>query len=83
MTRTKGSAAAITLAVPVAGTDDGKELTFVDTTGAAHTITTPASGLNGTSHVGTFGGTKAQSATFRAYNGGWWTNPSVTGMTVT
>lgn len=39
----KGSAAAITLAAPVAGTDDGKCIQFISTTAFAHVIT--ATGL--------------------------------------
>ena len=79
---TKGTAAALTLALPTAGADDGKELTFVDTTGAAHTITTPANGLNSALHIATCGGTKGQGGTLKAYNGGWWVTPSVTGFAI-
>src|SRR5574337_2027987 len=39
---TKASAAALTLAAPAAGTDDGKIIRFISNTAAAHTVTTPA-----------------------------------------
>lgn len=43
---TKGSAAAITLADPTTGTDDGKELKIVSTTAFSHTVTN-TTGFNG------------------------------------
>lgn len=74
---TKAGVAAMTLALPIAGQpsaggDDGRELTILDTTGNAHTVTTPASGINGADHIATFGGTAGQVATLVAYNGSWW-----------
>jgi hypothetical protein len=74
---TKAGVAAMTLAVPVAGLqsaggDDGRELVVLDTTGHAHTVTTPASGINGVDHIATFGGTVGQFGTFTAYNGAWY-----------
>lgn len=73
---TKAGVAAMTLALPTAGLpsaggDDGRELTIIDTTGHAHTVTTPVSGINGASHIATFGGTTGQFGTFISYNGGW------------
>lgn len=74
---TKGSIAALTLALPTAGSivtggDDGKRLRVVSTTAFAHTVTTPASGINGASHVATFSGTLPNFVELIAYNGTWW-----------
>jgi len=74
---TKAGVAAMTLAVPTAGLqsaggDDGRELVVIDTTGHAHTVTTPASGIDGADHIATFGGTVGQFGTFIAYNGAWY-----------
>ncbi len=74
---TKAGVAAMTLALPTAGLpsaagDDGRELTVIDTTGHAHTVTTPASGINGADHIATFGGTAGNFGTFVSYNGSWW-----------
>lgn len=65
---TKTSAAAITLALPTA---DGQRCTFQDLTGHAHTVTTPASGVNGASHILTFGGAALQFVELIADNGTW------------
>lgn len=65
---TKASAAAITLAAPVA---DGQRCTFQDGSGHAHTVTTPANGVNGANHVLTFGGTAFQFCELISYNGTW------------
>lgn len=67
----------MTLPVPVAGPvsgggQDGSTLVIVDTTGHAHTVTTPANGINGTLHIATFGGTVGQAVEFKAYNGKWY-----------
>ena len=74
---TKGTAAALTLAAPVAGApesggDDGVVLQVTDTTGAAHTVTTPASKINGNKNIATFGGTANNSLEVVAYNGVWY-----------
>lgn len=90
---TKGSAAALTLAAPTAGAqsaggDDNRELEIVDTTGFAHTITTPANKLNGSKHVITMqSGSPLASAVgtivrLRAYGGVWYMNPGATGVTI-
>lgn len=78
---TKGTAAALTLALPVAGDDDGKILRLVDTVGAAHTVTTPALGINAVNHIATFGATIGQVCELTAYNGSWWNKG--TGITIT
>lgn len=69
---TKSTAAALTLALPTAGADDGLVLRILSTTAAAHTITTPASGLNGASHIATFAGNIGSSVELVAYNGSWY-----------
>jgi len=81
---TKAGVAAMTLAAPTAGTDDGKILRIVATTANAHTVTQTTPGLNnlGTSgDVATFGGAVGDSLTLVAYNGIWYilgkTNVSV------
>ena len=71
---TKAGVAAMTLAAPTAGTDDGKELTIIATTGNAHTVTI-AGGLNGagaSADVGTFGGAVGDRFSIVAYNGAWY-----------
>lgn len=72
---TKGSAAAITLAAPTAGADDGKELSIVGTTAFAHVITSGVDGFNakGSSGTITFAASKGSSQTLVAYNGHWYT----------
>lgn len=65
-------ALAMTLAAPVAGQDDGKELKIVDQTGHAHTVTTPANGLNGAYHIFTFNGYLGNAVTLVAQGGVWW-----------
>jgi hypothetical protein len=84
---TKGSAGAYLLAAPVAGLPavggmDGKKLKIIDGSGHAHTVTTPANGINGANHILTGGGTKGQSIELTAYNGTWLANGSVTGFAI-
>jgi hypothetical protein len=67
-----GSGVQLTLAAPVAGQDDGKELEIVSTTGFQHTIYTPANGINGAYRTFTFSGIIGAAVRFRAYNGVWW-----------
>src|SRR5690348_7387465 len=83
---TKGTAAAMTLALPTAGLpsaggDDGKTLRIMSTTAAAHTVTTPSSGLNGASHIATFAAAIGNCIMLVAYNGSWW-KLSATGITM-
>lgn len=72
---TKSSAAAaMTLAAPTAGLDDGKVLVIDSTTAQAHTVTI-ANGLRGagsSADVGTFGGAIGDGVTLYAYNGAWY-----------
>lgn len=79
--------AALTLAAPVAGSpanggNDGQELKILDQSGHAHTITTPASGINAVHHIATSGATAGDSITLTAYNGAWYCNPAGTNWTI-
>jgi hypothetical protein len=74
---TKAGVAAMTLPLPTAGApsaagDDGRVLRIVSTTANAHTVTTPASGLNGVSHIATFAANVGSAIELVAYNGSWW-----------
>lgn len=72
---TKAVAAALTLADPAAGADDGKLLTIISTTAAAHTVSNAAgSGFNGggaVSDLATFGAAVGNGMALRAYGGKW------------
>ena len=79
--------AALTLAAPVAGLPsaggaDGNELTIVSTTAYAHTVTTPASAINGTNHVLTFAAAKGTQIKLLAFGGVWYVEPSAPGITI-
>ena len=77
---TKATAAALTLAAPTAGTDDGKVLWIDATTAAAHTVTI-ANGLRGAgagADVGTFGVAIGNGLGLYAYNGAWYPIPGTT-----
>lgn len=71
----KGSAAAITLAAPTAGTHDGIIIRVVAISAQAHVITGGVDGFNakGSSGTITFGGAIGDSVTLVAYNGHWYT----------
>lgn len=77
---TKGTAAALTIADPVSGTDDGKSLCIVSTTAAAHTVDNSAgSGFNGGgagSDVGTFAAAIGNGFAIVAYGGVWYVDPN-------
>lgn len=70
----KGSAAALTLAAPTAGTHDGIQVRVVAISAQAHVITGSVDGFNakGASGTATFGGAIGDSVTFVAYNGHWY-----------
>lgn len=71
---TKGTAAAMTLAAPTAGTHDGVEIVIVAATAAAHTVTNSSPGFNGagtSGDVATFGGAVGDNIRVVAYNGKW------------
>jgi hypothetical protein len=82
----KGSAGAWTLAVPTAGLpsaggDDGKVLRFIATTAFAHTVTTPASGIDGSLHIATWTAAVGNSLELVAFNAVWY-RLTVTGVTL-
>ena len=84
---TASSAAAMILALPVAGLpsaggDDGRKLVINSTTANAHTVTTPSNGINGNHHVATFGGAVTDSLELVAYNGKWRTVGTPSGITI-
>lgn len=67
---------ACTLAAPVAGDpaqggNDGLEITIIDNSGHAHTVTTPANAITPAHHLATFNGTQGSFITFIARNGKW------------
>ena len=71
----KGSIAAMTLSVPLAGAqsvggEDGFTLRFEAVTNFAHTITTSTNGFNGTNHIITI--VPPSSVLLIAYNGVWY-----------
>lgn len=69
---TKGTACAITLSAPVAGTHDGCGIRFIACTAAAHTVTASTIGFNEgntTGDVGTFGGAIGDGFEVFAYQG--------------
>ena len=70
---TKGSAAAITIADPVAA-DNGRVVMIVSASAFAHTITVAGGigGAGGTDDVITFTNRAAASVTLKAVNGAWW-----------
>jgi hypothetical protein len=67
---------AATLAVPAAGApsaggNDGLEITIVDNSGHAHTVTAPANSIVPAHHLLTFNGTRGSFVTLVARNGVW------------
>jgi len=64
------AARAMTLALPTAGTDDGKELVVMAGTAFAHTLTVAAA-FRGTLTVATFAAV-SDNVVLRAYNGAWY-----------
>jgi len=69
------SADACTLALPIAGAqpsgDDGKVCEIFVATAFAHTVTTPANGVNLTKHIITFSATVGNNVIMQAWNGTW------------
>jgi hypothetical protein len=80
---TKGSIAAITIAAPVATTDDFKTLRIVTTTAFAHVVTSGTVGFNakGSSGTATFAAAKGNAVHLVAYQGNWYAS-STLGVTV-
>ena len=67
---------ACTLATPVAGApsaggNDGLEITIIDNSGHAHTVTAAANKITPSHHLATFNGTQGSFVTFIARNGFW------------
>ncbi len=71
----KGSAAAITLAAPTAGTQDRFEITIIAASAQAHVVTCSTVGFNakGSSGTLTFTAAIGNSVVLVAYNGNWYT----------
>lgn len=65
---TSSGVCAMTLAAPVA---DGAVLRVIALTAHAHTITTPANGINGADDTATFGATVGNAITLRSFGGQW------------
>jgi hypothetical protein len=65
-----------TLPLPIAGPpgvgDDGKIICFISTTANAHTVTTPAGGLNKTLHIATFAAAVGAYMWLVAFGGSWY-----------
>lgn len=80
---TKGSAAAITLAAPTAGTHDGYILRVYSESAFAHVITSGVDGFNakGASGTAAFAAALGNALTLVARNGHWWTL-SLNGVTI-
>lgn len=72
---------AMTLATPVAGTNDGLELTVISAGAHAHTITTAANKINGADDTATFAAAAGNSITLVAYGGIWYAK-NLTGVTL-
>lgn len=71
-----------TLALPVATVDDGTIIKIVAMTAEAHTVTTPAAGINAASTTLTFAAV-GDEATLEAYNGSWISNGVQTAAHIT
>jgi len=68
---TKAGVAVMTLALPTAGVDDGKRMRITSTTAFAHTVTTPANGFNGATHIATFAAAAGNNVLLEAQGGTW------------
>lgn len=78
---------ACTLATPVAGApsaggNDGLEITIVDNSGHAHTVTTAANKITPSHHIITFNGTQGSFITLIGRNG-FWLPVQQSGVTIT
>jgi hypothetical protein len=83
-----GSAAAMTLAVPVAGApgaggNDGEELVIAAADAYAYTVTTPANGINGNKHIATWTAAVGNAIRLKAENGVWLTDDTPLGVALT
>lgn len=78
-----GSAAAMTLAAPTAGTHDGLELTIVALDAFAYTVTAPANAINGNKHIATWTAAVGNNINLIAWNGAWYTCDTERGVALT
>jgi hypothetical protein len=71
---TKGSIAALTLAAPTAGADDGLQIEVTSSTAFAHTLTATGLLVDGAGHVNsaTFPAAGGGAIDLTAYNGKWY-----------
>ncbi len=74
---TGAPALAMTLAAPTSGLSDGLTLAIMETSTGAHTVTTPASAINGASHIATFGGAAGDNLVLVAKGGVWYIQSQV------
>jgi hypothetical protein len=68
---TKAGVAVMTLALPTTVVDDGKRIRITSNTAFAHTVTTPASGFNGATHIATFAAAVSNNVLLEAQGGTW------------
>lgn len=78
---TATAAAAISLAAPVAGTNDGNSLKFLSTGAFAHVVSAPSNGINGNKTNATFAAAIANGFEVTAFNGEWYLDRQ-TGITL-
>lgn len=74
---TKAGVAAMTIANPTAGIQDGITLTFISATASAHTLTRATTGFNdagASGDVATWGGAKGDGLQLTAWDGKWYVN---------
>jgi hypothetical protein len=72
-----GSAAAMTLAAPIAGSQlsggqDFAEMVIFAADAYAYTVTTPTNALNGNKHIATFAAAAGNAVYLEAFNGVWY-----------
>jgi hypothetical protein len=82
---TKVTAATMTLAAPIAGDDDFKQLTILSISASAHTVTNTSPGFNNGgagSDVATFGAAIGNSLDLVAYQGVWYVSSTPVGVTL-
>jgi hypothetical protein len=82
-----GSAAAMTLALPLAGAQnaggqDGLRMSIVALDAYDYTVTTPADGINGADDTATFGGAAGDNIELIAFGGAWYTIGTPKGVTL-
>ncbi len=78
-----GSGAAMTLAAPAVGTQDGLQLTIVALDAFAYTVTTPSNVINGNKHIATWTAAVGNNINLIAFNGVWYTDDTPNGVALT